>query len=697
MNFKPSEIFSFSAVPANRGFKFILFFFLNLTVISAGAQVRRPPEIRGGGTQGRPGRPELPGAGGGDSLQRRDNNEDSITIFYRMYDSSRVIRIDSTIGDFTKRFPIPNNHVYLGSLGAATKSLVFDPQLKAGFDPGIHAYDVYKYTVANTRIFQTTRPYSELDYFLGSRSEQLIKILHTQNIRPYWNAAFEFRFANSPGNFKNNSASHSNMRFTSAYTSKKRRYSNFLIYLSNNQSAAQNGGIQNESYILSDNRAYMQQRFTIPTWLGGDADFRTNFFATNVTTGLKLKEKTFVFRQNYDIGQQDSVINAVDSTVSYLFYPRLRLQHNLKLTLQDYLFQDPLAKPTSPYLETVYIDHFGLTNIDSTFYSRDRWRDISNEFAILLYPQKDNQEQFLKMGAGLQLLQGRFDSTTIQNYQNTFLFGEYRNRTKNRKWDINVSGKLFMLGFNGGDYEASVSLLTQLGSNAGSLLLSFMNSNREPGFIYHGASDFVGENEIALKKENWTRISGQYILPLLNVRLNGNYYMVTNYTHFKNYGERAQEGSLIPILHLAAEKDFKFGRFFHLYSGFHIQTEGSNVINLPLVYSQNRLAFEGQFFKNLTLSSGIEVRYYSPYTMDHFNPFNGTFFPQNAEKISNRPDLAAYLNFRIRSFRLYSRVENLNTVDPGRGFRFVSNNYAAPLYPMPGLFMRAGVFWSFVN
>jgi len=32
-----------------------------------------------------------------------------------------------------------------------------------------------------------------------------------------------------------------------------------------------------------------------------------------------------------------------------------------------------------------------------------------------------------------------------------------------------------------------------------------------------------------------------------------------------------------------------------------------------------------------------------------------------------------------------------------RGFAFVNNNLAAPLYPMPGLFFRLGIYWGFVN
>jgi Putative porin len=76
----------------------------------------------------------------------------------------------------------------------------------------------------------------------------------------------------------------------------------------------------------------------------------------------------------------------------------------------------------------------------------------------------------------------------------------------------------------------------------------------------------------------------------------------------------------------------------------------------------------------------------------------GQFYNQNLYSIDNRPDIAAYLHFRIKSFMAYTRVENLNTYRfAGSNTGFTNNNFAAPDYPMPGLQIRLGIFWSFVN
>jgi hypothetical protein len=152
----------------------------------------------------------MPGAGafgnrsgsssqGADSLSHRSGLEDSITITFRYLDTSRYHRFDSSFNDFTKRFPIPAEYFHLGNTGNAAQSLIFNPVKPAGWDPGFHAYDIYQFNVPETRFYNTTRPYSELGYILASKTEQMINLVHTQNITPDWNAAFQYRLINAPG------------------------------------------------------------------------------------------------------------------------------------------------------------------------------------------------------------------------------------------------------------------------------------------------------------------------------------------------------------------------------------------------------------------------------------------------------------------------------------------------------------------
>ncbi len=140
---------------------------------------------------------------GGDSLQRRDHLADSITIHYYFADTTRPYKFDSSINEYNVRFPIPATSHFLGNPGTAASSILFRPATSAGFDPGFHAYDLYKWHLSAARFFTTTRPYTELGYTLGSQTQQIIEILHTQNYKPHWNISLQYRLINSPGFFKN--------------------------------------------------------------------------------------------------------------------------------------------------------------------------------------------------------------------------------------------------------------------------------------------------------------------------------------------------------------------------------------------------------------------------------------------------------------------------------------------------------------
>lgn len=631
---------------------------------------------------------------GGDSLQRRDNNADSITIFFRMFDSSRIHRIDSSVHDFSRRFPLPPANLYLGNLGSPTKSMVFSPNLKPGFDPGFHAFDTYRFTVANTRVFQTTRPYTELDYLLGGRSEQTIKILHTQNFNPSWNGLFDYKFINTPGHFKNSNTSHSAIRLATSFYTRNRRYSGNAMFITNRNRASENGGILSDSFLHSTNTAY-DERFNIPTWLGGDGSYGSNFFTSSVSTGSEQKSKTFFFRHQYDLGQKDSTYGA-DSAIIRLFYPRFRLQHQFSYTNYQFNYSDGNTSASNTAYNKIYQERYGITLVSTPLSLTDKWTDLTNEGAIELFPEKNNQEQYLKAGAGYQFLKGKFGNAN-ENFSNLYLLGEYRNRTRNRKWDIEANGKFFLAGLNAGDYNAAVSLQTDLGKKLGILRVGFQNVNRTPSFVFDTRSSYLVTGNTDFNKENWTVLNGDLYINRLGLHLLANYYIVSNYTYWSDFSTARQQNTLQNVLHIGGEKIIRVSRRWNWYAELHFQQSTGSDINLPNVYTRNRLVYEGQFYKNLSLATGIEMRYFTPFKADDWSPFNQQWVVKNETTISNRPDIAAFLHFRIRGLRIYIRAENLNTVSFSQGFKFTNNNYAAPLYPIPGFIFRFGFYWSFVN
>jgi hypothetical protein len=369
--------------------------------------------------------------------------------------------------------------------------------------------------------------------------------------------------------------------------------------------------------------------------------------------------------------------------------------HQLSYTTSLFNFADAASTDVN-YNKAVYQDHYGLTLVSLPLSLSDKWNDLTNEAAFELFPDKNNQDQFLKAGAGYQALHGNFNGSE-ENFNNLYLLGEYRNRTRNRKWDVQANGKFYLAGLNGADYNAGLSLERQLGKRFGSLQVSFQNVNRSPSFVFDPRSSYLYTGDSSLNKENWIVLGGNLYLNRINLKLLGKYYVVSNYTYWDDYYHARQQGTLQNVLHLGAEKLFSISKRWKWYAELHFQKATGSDINLPIVYSRNRFVYEGKFYKNLTLATGFEVRYFTPYKADTWSPFNHQWVVQDTATISNRPDIAAFLHLRIRGCRIYIRAENLNTVNFTNGFSFTNNNHAAPLYPTPGFIFRLGFYWTFVN
>lgn len=639
---------------------------------------------------------------GTDSLGHRNKNEDSITIVFRYLDTTRQFRIDSSINDFN-RYPIPPQSAHLGNTGAPAQSMIFSPNMKSGWDGGFHSLDIYKFTIDKARFFTATRPFSEINYMLGTRSEQFIEVMHTQNRKPNWNFHFDYRFVNAPGMYKSQKTSHNNYLVTNWVHSKNKRYNNYLIIIGNKLQAGTNGGIRSKdssqdgrpmNYI--DNPYYIN-RFRIPTKLGGDAQGGYNFFDTDVPLGNKYNDFHAVMRQQFDLGRKDSLVN--DTTVIPLFFPTIRLEHTIQYSNYKYLFED--VAPAPGY----YMEHYNqVISGGGAFELQDRWKELLNDFSIYTFPDSKNTQQFIKAGAAMQNLSGMLKNGASHKFINVFGHGEYRNRTRNQKWDLNAFGKFYFVGLNAGDYEARASIQSLLGKKIGSLKLGFENVNRSPSYFMNPNSSFyLMETEQNFKKENTTHIYADIYQPVLKMNLSGHYYLINNFLYLSEFYKYQQHNTLFNVLQVSANKVFEFGNQnqWKLRSDVSVQKViGSAPLNIPLIYTRNRFGYEGNLgYRRLDLAFGLDTRYRINYKANNYSPLLGQFFYQNEEVVKYKlPDISGYVHFRINNFKLFFRAENLNTFRVLNGLGgWTNNNFGAPDYPYPGFILRLGVFWGFVN
>lgn len=689
---------------------------LGLVLLLQAAQLeaqRRPTRLPGmpGSPGQNPGAPAQPGSRDTLGFEQRDDLADSITISYRYLDSLTTHTLDSSIDDFGRFSPVPTGYQTLGNDGNAAWPILFSPVTRTGWDEGLHAFDVYKFNVSNTKFYNTTRPYTLLSYFLGGQEAQVIGVLHTQNIRPNWNAGFDYRLISSPGFFQTQNTNHNNYRLFSSYQGKRKRYAANLVVLANYLRSAENGGIRSDDDLADIN---LKRRIVVPVHLADNSGGNYKVYSNNIPTGNKYDDLMVFYRHSYDFGKKDS-IKVNDSTTNYLFYPKLRLQHSFEYHQWKFLFEDPVAsRPLSSADSAFYLDRYDISlgrNRFSDFQLLDEWKMIRNDFTIRQFPQTKNLGQFLEAGIALERYAGRFTSYQTSNnilqifpppagadyFNNLLVHGEYRNKTRNKKWDALLSGKLYAAGKYAGDFQAQARVARVLNQKWGQIEVGFDNFNRTPSFIFNGKSAFNLDSVSLNKKENISIISFSAVNP--RFRLMARNISITNYAYFTNYYQKDQFEGLANLTQAVLRTKNKIKGHLNLYSDIIVQqTTGENPIRVPLFYTRQRLAFEGNFFKNLNLSTGFDVRYHTPYKANHYSTLMGNFFPQDSMTISNLPTVNFFLNFRVKALSAFLSAENLNTVGLYDGeLAFMNNSFALPHYPMPGFLFRVAVRWSFVN
>ena len=165
-----------------------------------------------------------------------------------------------------------------------------------------------------------------------------------------------------------------------------------------------------------------------------------------------------------------------------------------------------------------------------------------------------------------------YDSTS-KSFYNIVLHGEYRNKTRNRKWDILAKGDFYLNGINSGDYIAYASLSRYLNRKLGSVRLTFNNVNRSPSFIYTSYSSFNFGNTTNYKKENTLMLKATADNPFVSLAFTN--YLITNYLYFKNFYQTDQYTTLINLIQISASKKFRLSRHWNWYADITLQqTDG---------------------------------------------------------------------------------------------------------------------------
>ncbi|MDB5030172.1 putative porin [Mucilaginibacter sp.] len=641
-----------------------------------------------------------------DTLRKREQRSRDSIVFTSKFiritnenllkDSTQLFPIDTTLTNFENYSPLfqPRSpKISLGgTMGLATRSLLFEPSKTIGFDVGMHALDPYLLTPQDIQYYNARVPYTLLTMFSAGRTEQYFKILHTQNIKPNWNVGFNLNFIGSRGFYASNqvlgqNVSDLNAAVFSWYESKNKRYNLLVNMVFNNLKSPETGSILNDSVFTSAKGSF--DKSTEPVRL-------PNTYENWKTGGFYIK-------QFYYIGRIDTTVKKGGANI----LPTQRVTYTLNYNVTKYEF---LQNDIDTY--NVFPDYY---------YSANRSRDslnlthIQNDFGYSFYLRGKSQKfvkNELKLDLGLthdlyHYTQYVTDTTLDVNsnkvrmpdkkqdatFQNITVKGKLSYRFSDRiNLEFNVDQ--IVAGRNFGDFIYDAKALIAGNNKTGKIILDGYVQSSSPPLV---ATDWISNHYIfhnSFHNQKTTSLSFNYINNPLQLDLKAEYFLITDYLYYT-----AQPGGIdahpvqlsnpINLLKVSLGKNLSW-RDLH-FDNFIVyeKTDYQSTLRVPEVYTYTSLYYNMFLFSVLHLSVGTDVRYNTAYTAPSYAVGLGQFYNGPDITFSSYPVANIFLKATLQKTNIFVGYDYANQGIFSKGY------YTVNRYPQQDRILKFGVSWMF--
>jgi len=635
-----------------------------------------------------------PGASGGAMQNNSVFNQDSTikkmdgdwdndppNIYYQTLKSEVKRYPDSALNRFHRFQPQqPWWGKDLGNYGTAIRNQFFTPNAPIGLSLGYHIYDMYQLSLDSLAFYNTTRPYSSFSFMLGSKTEQQVEIMHTQNITPNWNFAGKIRYNTSTGFYQLLRANSLAGSFTTNYVSDNQRYKMMAAFSYNKFKQDENGGIVNDSF-LKDSR--FSDRQLIDVNLPSANGAGTRAAVSNV-----LRRADFYIQNNYSFGKLDTLYNKDSTSVTYEFTPRFRFKHQLQLHSEKHLFTD--NEPDS--LRYLFIDTITVRRTD-TIFGTQNWFYVDNKFSLNGFLGKNKELVLIEAGIGNRIdkLSTREEEGGSPAIVSNYVFGEIKKEAlAEGQWSYQAAATFFFTGDAVGNFNINGSAGKDIGK-WGRLSAGLNQSLSNAPYAFTSFKTNYFERNFSFNKMSVTNVWGNVAIDKILAQVYVSNKLISNYLYFNSNLSPTQQSEAFSVLQIGGRKEFRFGIFSLDNEIAWQQPTGNAPVNLPSLLLRHKFSVETYMFSEaLRIALGIEARYHTPYYSDGYTPYFNQFYVQNTQKISIVPECTAFFNFKIKRFRAFILGDQLQQL-------FTTNIINAPGYPAQNAMFRFGFNWVLIN
>lgn len=624
------------------------------------------------------------------STYNKSNTDDwhsaNIRISYKKLGSDKEYVPDSSIHTFHRRELLQPWHQDLGNQGSPTRNLLFTPEDRVGPTLGYHVYDVYRFNKDSLNYYNTNRPYSEFSFQLGSKMEQKAELLHTQNIKPNWNIAVQYRKTTSPGYYLIQRTNHDNASIATHYEGIDKHYNLHAAVVYNREQQDENGGIVDESQLSNDQ--YSDRR-TVDVAFRNDA-FGTSGSVRRSSVTNTLRDIGVMLHHDYTFGKADTSYNEDSTKMSVTLIPRFSIAHHFDLNFEKFAFKD--LRPDS--LRYTPFFNYGFESSDSVFMQQN-WTKVDNRLLLNGFLGKKEAPLLFTAGIGSRFDNFKTDyliATETQNISSLYLTGGIKKEAlEEKQWFYDAHMTLYFAGAASGNSILKATVGRDLGNGLGNISIGAEQRVNNAPYNYTTYINQYDTIKADLNSESITIISGQFNSQKLKLGLGVRSYLIQNYIYLNDQNMFDQYAPSFNLTQIWVRKVLQW-RSVVLDNEFVYQqpTTGA-VVNVPQFMGRHQLSYERYIFKNaLKIATGVQVRYASPYEPAGYNPFFNRYYYQNSYTVADQVQGAVFFNFKVKRFRAYIMGDQVQQF-------LMENVKLAPGYTAQNFMIRFGFNWVLIN
>ncbi len=644
------------------------------------------------------GSPQAPVRDTSSNASKKEWHDEPVRIYQTTaFSEERTYLPDTSIHEFQRRPFLGNWYRDLGNLGTPASSQFFQPEnfQKTGPSLGYRVYDIYRLEADSLKYFNTTRPYTSFSYQLGSKLEQTLRLMHTQNITPRWNVMVRYQKINSVGYFRLQRSNHDMGGLSTHYSSRNQRYELFGAFVYNKEQTDENGGILGDS-LLNDSR--YSDRGTVPVALDNPSYYNTSSQGRRSSVTNTLRDFNVLLQHRYSFGKRDTIYNADSTHYEVKLTPRFSIGHRFEAGSAKHRFKSLL-----PQQEDWYSFYSGSFGSSDSVYSEQYQRWFDNRFSLSGFAGKGLRRLSLTVGIGNRVDAFYTDYITARDEQSTistYLSGTLRKEALTpRAWAYSADVKLFAAGAAAGDFLVNATIAKDFGARLGKLSVGASQQLTEAPYSYTIFANQYYQMHPSLSKESITSFWGRLDLPRLGLSLNARNLVLGNFIYLADSAGDVTNGKLefrqnagaFSVTQISGHKQQRFGSFVMDAEVAFQTVAGQSPVELPAVLARLSLAYESTLFTDaLHIATGLDTRYHSAYTPVGYAPFYNRFYYQNSYRAENYPEASVFFNFRVKRFRAYLMVDQLQSL-------WWRNTVIYPGYPSQETMIRFGFEWVMIN